>query len=382
MTVTIHTGDALEVLATLPAGSAHCCVTSPPYWNLRDYGVEGQIGLEKTPEEYVKRLVEVFRAVWRVLREDGTLWVNLGDSYATRWRSRRDRGGAGIRESSRDRQGAVPEGLKHKDLIGIPWRVAFAFQADGWHLRSDIIWSKPNPMPESVVDRPTKAHEYLFLLSKSPQYYFDAEAVREKAEARPLSSWGERKAHEPMRRGDPGESGQINRTATLASHPGRNIRTVWTIATHPFPSAHFATFPPRLVEPCIKAATSEKGCCSICGASWEREVDREFVPQGDVSPEKLLKGSLKGMDQSSGWAETPRGAVTTRTTGWASACSCHAGIPLDPWEDPSTTNPCTVLDPFGGRRDDWPRGRPPRPERGADRAQPRVCRDGPAAHQR
>src|SRR5690606_20470253 len=176
----IYSGDVIETLRSLPGGFVHTCVTSPPYWGLRDYGVEGQIGLEPTPEEYIEKMVEVFREVRRVLRDDGTLWLNLGDSYATK-----PCGGIGSNakvtatKKAIQKSAGIPQGLKPKDLVGIPWRVAFALQADGWYLRSDIIWHKPNAMPESVKDRPTKAHEYIFLLSKSPRYYYDADAIRE-----------------------------------------------------------------------------------------------------------------------------------------------------------------------------------------------------------
>src|SRR5690554_2162246 len=177
---TLYQGDALETLRRLPDGSVHTCVTSPPYWGLRDYGVDGQIGLEETPEEYVEKLVTIFREVRRVLRDDGTLWLNLGDSYATK-----PCGGIGrnakvtATKKAIQKSAGIPQGLKPKDLVGIPWRVAFALQADGWYLRRDIIWHKPNAMPESVKDRPTAAHEYIFLLSKSPRYYYDADAIRE-----------------------------------------------------------------------------------------------------------------------------------------------------------------------------------------------------------
>ncbi len=238
--------------------SVHCCVTSPPYWGLRDYGSADQLGLESTPEEYVANMVSVFREVWRVLRPDGTLWLNLGDSYATGGRGGAKHGGAFMatrkkgawkEESRANGYHAAPPGLKHKDLVGIPWRVAFALQADRWYLRSDIIWAKPNPMPESVTDRPTKSHEYLFLLAKGPRYYFDQDAVREE------SHWD-------------GQSGKKNEGRSLSGNGkmntgdpsiGRNIRDVWKIATQPFPGAHFAVMPPKLVEPCIKAGCHEGG---------------------------------------------------------------------------------------------------------------------------
>jgi site-specific DNA-methyltransferase (adenine-specific) len=217
-------------MATLPEQSVHCCVTSPPYFGLRDYGHDGQIGLEDTPDAYVRQLVEVFRAVRRVLRDDGTLWLNLGDSYAS-----------------------------DKNLLGIPWRVAFALQADGWYLRQDIIWHKPNPMPESVTDRCTKAHEYVFLLSKGPRYWFDAEAIAEPATYAPGCGWDnakqgdysdtKRKAHDYREPQQP----------FRAIKDTRNKRSVWTIATRPFAEAHFATMAPELAETCIRAGCPTGG---------------------------------------------------------------------------------------------------------------------------
>jgi DNA modification methylase len=237
----ILTGDARALLPTLAAASVDCCVTSPPYWGLRDYGVDGQIGLEPTPDDYVAALVEVFRQVRRVLRADGTLWLNLGDTYAGGKIGRAD-------------------GLKPKDLCGIPWRVAFALQADGWYLRSDIIWAKPNPMPESVTDRPTKAHEYVFLLSKQERYYYDADAIAERCITSDTRTWipanggnhddaGVTLRHDGGRQG----GGQLGNPDT------RNKRTVWTFATLPTPDAHFATYPIELPEICIRAGSRENG---------------------------------------------------------------------------------------------------------------------------
>jgi DNA modification methylase len=314
MTVRILKGDCREILRTLPDESVHCVVTSPPYFGLRDYGVAGQIGLEVGPEAFVSEIVGVFREVRRVLRTDGTLWLNLGDTYASS-AGQGPRGGPPSSSSTLEGNGhkgggpklarlsrvglsgnkgslasdagtrAAAPGLKAKDLIGIPWRVAFALQADGWWLRQDIIWSKPNPMPESVTDRCTKAHEYLFLMTKSARYAFDAEAIKEDAltddirrpygspganmldgrpvpqgQGRPRKTWEERKASgEPTRRGDPAQSGHVTSTATLASGLGRNKRSVWTVTSEPFAEAHFATFPPALIEPCIKAGCPKGG---------------------------------------------------------------------------------------------------------------------------
>ena len=312
MTTQILKGDCRDVLKTLPDESVHCVVTSPPYFGLRDYGVNGQIGLEPTPAEFVAELVAVFAEVRRVLRDNGTLWLNLGDSYATQG----GRGEARMEELGRPSEGAktegrwrgatsgtkMPQGLKPKDLIGIPWRVAFALQADGWYLRQDIIWHKPNPMPESVTDRCTKAHEYLFLLSKSPRYYFDAAAIaeplgessierlsqaglaeQEGSDRVPGKTNGKMKA---VGRRAPGnhshkgatayaeDEGEFHRTkAGLVSFAERerakvaagdligtrNKRSVWTVTTQPFSEAHFATFPPALIEPCILAGCPEGG---------------------------------------------------------------------------------------------------------------------------
>lgn len=295
MTVEIITGDCREVLRSLPDQSAHCCVTSPPYFGLRDYGVAGQIGLEKTPDAFVDEMVSVFREVRRVLRDDGTLWLNLGDSYAGSGRGGNpedsphqkqatNRGSRAFFHDSMVENGVIgrkwvkpPVGYKQKDLIGIPWMVAFALRADGWFLRSDIIWHKPNPMPESVTDRPTSAHEHIFLLSKSQRYFYDADAIRE-AEAVPdwddgsrvfggVNKHGANAQHgerttgrlaTARKRGIPPRHAQYDSSDqseldAVGRGGGRNARNVWTIATQPFSEAHFATFPPKLIEPCIKA---------------------------------------------------------------------------------------------------------------------------------
>jgi len=213
---TVFHGDAEVLLKKLPADFCRCCITSPPYWGLRDYNAAGQIGAEDDPQEYIQRLVSIFEEVRRVLTADGTLWLNIGDSYTS--------GNRGYRAPDKKNpvramsyRAKTPIGLKPKDLVGIPWRLAFALQQTGWYLRSDIIWEKPNCMPESVKDRPTRAHEYIFLFSKSPKYYYASANVRESN--------------------------------------GRNRRTVWSIPTEPFLGAHFATFPPKLVEPCVLAGS-------------------------------------------------------------------------------------------------------------------------------
>jgi DNA modification methylase len=255
MSVRVMLGDVREQLRLLPDASVHCVVTSPPYFGLRDYGMAGQIGLEQTPGAFVEVMIDVFREVRRVLRDDGTLWLNLGDSYANDGKWGGSTGGkhaSALHGDSGIGRRKLSTGLKPKDLIGIPWRVAFALQADGWYLRQDIIWSKPNPMPESVTDRCTKAHEYLFLLSKSARYHYDADAIKEAAihEGRVVKASGSEAKN--------GQKGDFGATAagftmhdTLVTD--RNRRSVWTVSTQPFSEAHFATFPPALIEPCIKA---------------------------------------------------------------------------------------------------------------------------------
>ena len=269
--VTLYNCDSRQI--PIPDESVDCVVTSPPYYGLRDYGIDGQIGLEESPEEYVNTMVKVFREVWRVLKPTGSVWLNLGDSY---YNYRPGNGAKYPKQSVSNTRQDLPtnsskranklEGLKEKDLVGIPWKVAFALQADGWYLRSDIIWSKPNPMPESVHDRPTKAHEYIFLLTKSPKYYYDADAIREITGKE--ASWdnygGKGMIDHPT---GPGRK-QIDLTMGTSqkkampyiSHPnGRNKRSVWTINTQPYSEAHFATFPEKLIEPCILAGCPEDG---------------------------------------------------------------------------------------------------------------------------
>jgi DNA modification methylase len=287
-TFQILQGDCRETLKTLPDESVHCCVTSPPYFGLRDYGHDGQIGLENTPDEFVAQLVSVLREVKRALRDDGTLWLNLGDSYAaqrggTQMPAETLAGGKGGKakdlsayrgrgfsekmlegqESAPSRDNPVAHrnarafGLKHKDLIGIPWRVAFALQADGWYLRQDIIWHKPNPMPESVTDRCTKAHEYIFLLSKSARYHYDAQAITEQAVSdHPAGN----KTHKYVGTGDQKHAtkeGLVNLAGK--EWETRNRRSVWSVNTSPYKGAHFATFPPDLIEPCILAGCPKGG---------------------------------------------------------------------------------------------------------------------------
>jgi DNA modification methylase len=526
----IHVGDALTVLRTMPDESVHCIVTSPPYWGLRDYGVEGQLGLERTPEEYLARMVEVFREVRRVLRSDGTCWVNMGDSYATSMFSHNSlrtvaqpmgdwsKEGQRLPADERSKHGVTTDTtLKPKDLCGIPWRLALALQAPyytgkikseadrlwlaamidaegcmfihkrkagsdsgakftkadgtdvsyartrntygpglevantsraiverclriagvgsicsqgpeqngrrkqtlyrwncrlvecrdvvrevypflvakqqqarilcgcpssgeraeaahgalialhrgsatdvdfpapaslfepGWYLRMDNIWAKLNPMPESVTDRPTKAHEYVFLLSKAARYFYDAEAIKEECESGPSDI---RKMVESLPRiggknlasDDPmlAASSKTNagRKRAVGDPSGRNARSVWTIATQPFPEAHFATFPEALAERCIRAGTSERGCCPECGAPWVRVVERQLVGGHRVPHARAAVYDADGEAQSGNYAAGDRlvsAHYETTATTWRPTCD-HGGEPV----------PCTVLDPFGG----------------------------------
>jgi len=258
---TIIQGDAIGVMREWPDKSVNCCVTSPPYWSLRDYDVEGQLGLEPTPEKYVAKMVAVFREVRRVLRDDGTCWINMGDSYLVQ-QGKGFNGQKRMDDTNRNIKVQRPKWLKPKDLCGIPWRVAFALQADGWYLRQDIIWHKPNPMPESVTDRCTKAHEYIFLLSKRAKYYCDMEAIREEG-GDGSDRWGGKRMEldTPKAFGGNAVIGQpANRPLRAFEYNGtRNKRSVWTVPTAPYPDAHFATYPPKLIEPCILAGCPESG---------------------------------------------------------------------------------------------------------------------------
>lgn len=332
---------------TLPLDveTVQCVVTSPPYWGLRQYAGEqretwadgwyGALGLEPTPEMYVAHIVEVFREVRRVLRKDGTLWLNLGDSYAgsgmTGGTVSEDGGAARTARMFHGNRRDTVHGLKQKDLVGIPWMVAFALRADGWYLRSDIIWAKPNPMPESITDRPTKAHEYLFLLAKSQRYYYDADAIRETGAT---GSW----AAMPPIGGVKHVTGNENNTYSgnqPASDGNRNKRTVWTIATQPYAGAHFATFPEALVEPCILAGSAAKAC-GVCGAPWERVTERgEVVARGGSDSAKLATDATDtSYERRFGHALEQRAHITT---GWQPTCEHDDGSAAS-----------RVLDPFNG----------------------------------
>ncbi len=337
----VYHDSCLDILPLLPEKSMQTCVTSPPYWGLRDYGVDGQLGLEPTIEEYVANMVEVFRGVRRVLRDDGTVWLNLGDTYNS--------GNSGARDPERwpkqsrnnkQTPRAHCNTLKHKDLCGIPWYVAFALQADGWYLRQDIIWAKPNPMPESVTDRCTKSHEYIFLLSKGPRYFYDAEAIKE-----PATYAGQNRGGS-TRRYEQNAAGMDNK-----QYATRNRRSVWTVNPVAFKDAHFATFPPKLIEPCILAGTSNEGCCPECGAPWKRVTERVDTGKTQKMPDGMATyagdhGTIHRDGREKGKSGNPITATTT--TGWEPTCDHY------PFCDPETntgydpSEPCTVLDPFHG----------------------------------
>lgn len=288
----IINGDCLEVLKTLPSNHVDCCVTSPPYYNLRDYENEKQIGLEATPYEYIEKLVRVFREVKRVLKDEGTLWINIGDSY-----SGSGKGAAHYPDTVKETKQSTNTGsvgyskidsgykdniIKPKDLIGIPWMLAFALRADGWYLRQDIIWHKPNPMPESVTDRCTKAHEYIFLLSKSPHYFYDSEAIKEPT-VYPIGSRADKKRGDFKGKYHAHEEFKHISDSFRAIRNTRNKRDVWSVSTKPFRGAHFATFPKELIEPCILAGCPVGGIVLDCffGSGTVGEVavenSRDFI---------------------------------------------------------------------------------------------------------
>jgi len=303
----------------------------------------GEFGLEPTPEMYVEHVVDVFREVRRVLREDGTLWLNLGDSYANDSKWGGSSGGKHVAtlhgKTGVGRQ-KTTTGLKPKDLVGIPWRVAFALQAAGWWLRSDVIWAKPNPMPESVTDRPTKAHEYLFLLAKSERYYYDADAIMEAGTDRAPGNKRPRKyavAYASSESEHHRTAAGLERSDRQA-HARRNRRSVWTVTTQPFLGAHFATFPEALATPCVLAGTSAKGNCAACGAPWARDVERYRTHNGDRCDDlgawrNTDPGSPVGAQGDGHW----RYASVSETKGWKPTCTCDA-----------PTAPALVLDPFAG----------------------------------
>lgn len=359
--IDIYVGDALKTLRKFPDKTFQMCVTSPPYWNLRDYRVRGQIGREKTPEAYIRKLVKVFAEVRRVLRDDGTLWVNMGDIHVGSGAGRQGFAGvmAGRRvNGARERNRHVrPRGLKDKDLVGLPWMLAFALRADGWYLRRDIIWEKDNPMPESCKDRPSLQHEYVFLLSKKRRYFYDAEAVKEPAtgNSHPRSSskrdftiggWAKGKGISHSTIDHTTSRIKSNRSMSEAISTGmvltRNKRSVWHMSTVPFPDAHFATFPPALPRTCI-AAGSALRACGKCGAPDRRVVLRKIVDRTELPTDhpEYRPTKSEGPKEAAGEGQTGAGRrySITRTVGWKPACRHY-----DDWG----TAKCAVLDPFAG----------------------------------
>lgn len=354
MSYTLHTGDALTVLRSLPEASVHTCVTSPPYWRMRDYQVDGQYGLEPTIEAYLARQLEVFREVRRVLRPDGTLWLNMGDRYSSGGRGGHA-GDVAPRAAHYSRKNGIlgantwqspPPGFKDKELLGLPWRLALALQADGWWLRADCIWHKPNAKPESVKDRPGSAHEYVFLLAKSESYYYDWWAVREAASESERNRRARQSEntvrHYKLKREDSnfspvarpiGKHGCFRSSIArqkIALTGMRNLRSVWTIATYGFKGQHFATYPVKLAERCILAGSSEYGCCAWCGTPWRREFTRTRAKCH--SNAELKAQGIHRIGDSDDTYEPPRFA------GWIKGCDCSFdGI-----------EPCTVLDPYAG----------------------------------
>jgi len=400
----VYLGDAQAVLRQLPSSSIDACVTSPPYWGLRDYEVPatvwggepacshvwgdwergrrkdllpvdqtsvdrigpddrqgrapciggrycracgawlGCLGLEPTLDQYIVNLVGIFREVRRVLKATGTLWLNLGDSYASGGRRTRHPGDERMHAPNGGVERVVmPTGLKPKDLVGVPWRVAFALQADGWYLRSDIVWAKPNSLPESVRDRPSRNHEYVFLLAKSERYFYDSVAMRQPCQSGP-SDTGKMLESLPLMGGqhrdlcDPrakaSAATNIGRRRAVGSPDGHNRRSVWTIATAPYRGAHFATFPAALVEPCIRAGTSERGCCARCGAPWQRETVVSYENPG----RRMTNGprSMARRHEAPGFSV--RLVKRVSTLGWHPTCTCPVDQPIA----------STVLDPFAG----------------------------------
>jgi len=377
--IDIKIGDCREVLKTLPDKHFQTCITSPPYYGLRDYGtaswvggsencshigdtlgnnrnfideggrgsnkaslstgdcikcgakrVDSQIGLEETPEQFVESLVNVFREIKRVLKDDGTLWLNLGDSYSSGGRTTTtNQSVRGDKDYGVTRPPPV-EGIKPKDLFGIPWRVAFALQADGWYLRQDIIWHKPNPMPESVQDRCTKSHEYIFLLSKSPHYYFDNVAIKEETITFDNSN---RDRDTTKLNNTPGRTKMAGLKTN--QYQTRNKRSVWTVNTKPYKEAHFAVFPTDLIEPCVLAGSSAK-ICSGCGKSYRREMVTTDVPDRTVRDHMV--GVIPKRDKPSRMNSKDMLSLTKEDNGFVKQCEC----------DTDHTEQDRIIDPFGG----------------------------------
>lgn len=336
----VYCGDVLDELRKLPDDYVQCCVTSPPYFGLRSYLPDEsklkdrEVGFRQTLSEYIDTLVEVFREVRRVLRPDGTLWLNLGDSFNGSGGAGGDYSPGGLKEGQPKYPGRKVSGLKPKDLIGVPWRVAFALQEDGWWLRSDIVWEKGNCMPESVTDRPTRSHEYIFLLTKSRKYFYDAEAIKE-----PIAESSKKRMKYPRyaedSKGATGKYAVINEKYNTRNTK-RNKRTVWHINTKPYKGAHFAVFPPELPKICILAGTSPKAC-PHCGAPWERVVAK--VGANKANEEGIAEIVAKGVPRQKANLYVTRERGHTVTLDWRPTCSC---------EDNDGSGKCIVLDPFAG----------------------------------
>ena len=337
--VTLHHGEALETLRAMPDASVDCCITSPPYYGLRDYGTgDAQIGLEDTPAAFIDRLVAVFAEVRRVLAPSGTCWLNMGDSYAHSLRQAGDKHAGAKTKTSRgvitEGYRPLPAGMKEKNLLMIPARLAIALQDDGWYLRSDVIWAKPNPMPESVTDRPTSAHEHLFLLTRSPRYWYDAEAIRE-----PHKYGGVRPSRGAWAQDEAGRPGPDGAQHLYGHEAGRNARNVWTIATQPFPEAHFAVMPEELARRALVAGCPAQ-VCRECGEPRVRMVERVSVRERA----RMLDGGKAEALKESG----------QRNDGLSSANShngqCSPQVSTLGWSDcgHDAYRPGTVLDPFVG----------------------------------
>tara|TARA_B100000287_G_scaffold228446_1_gene215363 strand:- start:48 stop:1211 length:1164 start_codon:yes stop_codon:yes gene_type:complete len=343
MTINLIQGNCLDKLKELKSKSINCCITSPPYYALRDYNMDEQIGLEDTYQEYIENLVKVFKEVKRLLKDDGTLWLNMGDTYVGTGQKTKDsyldKKYKNGRSSKKKPLNNRVEGLKRKDLMGMPWRIAFALQNDGWYLRQDIIWYKTNPMPESVTDRCTKSHEYIFLLSKSVNYYFDNEAIKEKSTFK--NSKGEYRANsmKNIKKHEEHDGFDIrNGLSKMKEQPYKNKRSVWKVNTVPFKDAHFATFPPKLIEPMILAGCPEKICVD-CNTPYVRQVEskrfkRNELPKDDPRYRpNTYEGSYKDIN-----GKADAGYTETKDLGLQKQCDCET----------NETKAGTVLDPFGG----------------------------------
>ena len=352
--------NANAALLPLADKSVHMIATSPPYWGLRSYDTGANKAAELGAEPlhdclawargddpcgacYVCNLREWAAEMWRVLRDDGCMFLNLGDSYAAQgggcWPAPTNTGNKAAGGSHRVNNRPLP-GLKPKDLVGIPWRVALALQADGWYLRSDVIWAKPNPMPESVTDRPTKAHEYVFLLTKRARYFWDAEAVKEASQSddRTRTYTGEKKTL--IVQGNNHGPNSMHRPENALTYvtANRNLRTVWNVATQPYSGAHFATWPPALVERMIRAGTSERGVCPTCGAPWRRVVDKGEAVNAPRNPNDALPYTANGSTNHGNGATTLHKVRTVETVEWRPTCAHADASPI----------PAIVLDPFCG----------------------------------